>query len=152
MFEEAPVGESQSFGSVYVQIQILQGQVRTLRDPVETKYGKRIDGNSVVIPWMVMHAAGILNIFRRGMDGRTAYQRVKGRQVQKDTVEFGECVWYLKPRSVGKNKADVRWEDGVWLGVRDKSGEMCIGTDKGVIKVCSVRWKGSTRERWDASC
>ena len=41
--EESPVGEAQSLGSVSIQVQIVQGQVRTLRDALETRYGKRID-------------------------------------------------------------------------------------------------------------
>jgi len=44
----------------------------------------------------------------------------------------------------------VRWAEGVWLGVRDKSGDMYIGTDIGVIKVRSVRRKGTAQARWDA--
>ena len=97
--EESPVVESQSLGGVNVQISIRQAQVRTLRDAC----GQRMDGHSAAVPWMVQHAAGILNRYRVGRDGRTAYQRVKGRRFQKDTVEFGECVWYLKPKSVGRN-------------------------------------------------
>jgi len=46
----------------------------------------------------------------------------------------------------------MRWEEGVWLGVRDKSGEMYIGTEHGAIKVRSVRRKGTAQERWDESC
>ena len=147
--EESPVGESPSLGSVNIHISILQGQIRTLRDAVETKYRKRMHGGNPAIPWMVQHAAGILNRYRLGSDGKTAYQRVKGRKFQRDVVEFGECVWYLKPKSVGRNKAEMRWEEGVWLGVRDKSGEMYIGTDTGVIKVRSVRRKGTAQARWD---
>ena len=33
--------------------------------------------------------------------------------------------------------------------VRDKSGEIYIGTDTGVIKVRSVRRKGTAQARWD---
>jgi len=34
VFEESPVGESKSLGSLNVQIQVIQGQVRTLRDAI----------------------------------------------------------------------------------------------------------------------
>ena len=63
-------------------------------------------------------------IFREsvGNDGFTAYKRVKGKEFKKELVKFGEGVWYLKPKSKGKNKAECRWEDGVYLGVRDESG------------------------------
>ena len=34
VFEESPVGESKSLGSINVPIQVVQGQVRTLRDAI----------------------------------------------------------------------------------------------------------------------
>ena len=49
----------------------------------------------------------------------------------------------LKPKSHGKYKADVRWESGVWLGIRDKSSEGFIGTERRAIKVRTVRRKGT---------
>ena len=42
-----------------------------------------------------------------------------------------------------------RWASGIWLGIREESGEAIIGTNKGVIKVRTVRRKGSEAERWD---
>ena len=135
-------------GSANVQIRIVQGQIRTLRDAVETKYGKRMDGHNAAIPWMVQRAAGILNRYRVGRDGRAAYHIVKGRRLQRDTVEFGECVWYLKPKSAARNKADMRCEEGIWLGIKDKSGDMYFGTELGVINVRSKRRKrGTPQER-----
>ncbi len=50
-------------------------------------------------------------------------------------MEFGECVWYYKPGIAGKSKLESRYETGVWLGFRDRSGESYIGTNKGVLKV-----------------
>ena len=42
-----------------------------------------------------------------------------------------------------------RWESGIWLGVRDESGEVIIGTDHGVCNCRTVRRKGTEEERWD---
>eukprot|EP00969_Alexandrium_andersonii_P360287 15454993-Alexandrium_andersonii.AAC.1 len=47
------------------------------------------------------------------------------------------------------HKADPRWDTGVWLGMRDRTGEYLIGTDRGVIKVSSVRRRGAKEEQWD---
>ena len=82
--EESPVGESQSLGGINVQIPCIQGRVRTLRDALESRYSERLTEGSPIIPWMIMHAAGILNKFRVGSDGHTAYQRVKGRAFVKE--------------------------------------------------------------------
>ena len=56
---------------------------------------------------------------------------------------------YLKPESVGKDKAESRWEDGVYLGVRGESGELIIGTSSGVIKAKTFRRYGRDEDRWN---
>ena len=55
-------------------------------------------------------------------NGKTAYQRVKGRNFTQAMAECGECIWYMKPNSVGQKKAEIRWEEGLWLVLRDRSG------------------------------
>jgi hypothetical protein len=79
--EEFPVGEPKSLGSISVQIQVLQGEARTLRDATEARYKIMMQGDNPMIPWMVLHATGILNRFRVGSDGTTAYQRVNRQEV-----------------------------------------------------------------------
>ena len=64
-------------------------------------------------------------------------------------MEFGACAWYLKSTSVGKNKADLRWEERVWLGTRDRSGEVLVGTSEGIIKVRTVRRNGNEGAKWN---
>jgi hypothetical protein len=55
---------------------------------------------------------------------------------------------YIRAESVGKDKYNSRWEEGVFIGVREESGEIIIGTEKGVIKARAFRRKGSEKERW----
>ena len=62
------------------------------------------------------------------------YERMQGKQLKREVVEFGECVWYYKPGTKGKNKMEPRWESGIRLGIRDESGEIAIVTEGGVLK------------------
>ena len=48
--EESPVGESKLFGGINVQIQVVQGMARTLRDALESRYGSILDCESPLIP------------------------------------------------------------------------------------------------------
>ena len=66
-------------------------------------------------------------------------------------AECAECVWYLKPISAGECKADTDWEEGVWFGIRGRSGEVLVGTDEGVIKVRTVRRRGNENENKNKS-
>ena len=42
---------------------------------------------------------------------------------------------------------DVRWDDGIFLGIREESNELIVGTDKGVIKVATYR-RRPEEDRW----
>ena len=48
-----------------------------------------------------------------------------------------------------EHKLASRWATAIWLGVREESGEIIVGTNEGVIKVRTVRRKGSEEERWN---
>ena len=45
----------------------------------------------------------------------------------------------MRPNSKGKDKFEVRWDNGIWFGVADPTGEAIIATKDGVIKVRDVR-------------
>ncbi len=49
-------------------------------------------------------------------------------------AEFGECAMCLRAVSAGKNKLDVRWMDGAWLGVKLESWESIVGAADGVVR------------------
>ncbi len=62
---------------------------------------------------------------------------------------FGECIFYLKPKSKGKDKADCRCGYGIWLGIREESGEHIVGTKYGMLKVRAVRARRSRDKIWN---
>ena len=85
-----------------------------------------IEDNHLAVLWLVPHSAATLNRYVVGTDGKTARQRLRGRGFRTPVAEFGECVWYLRPKSAGKDKLNTRWGEGVWLGVKEESGETLI--------------------------
>ena len=46
-----------------------------------------------VVPWMVEYAAHLLNRFEVVHDGRTAYERLKGKRAKCLSVDFGEGTY-----------------------------------------------------------
>ena len=78
------------------------------------------------------------------------YQRLRGEKLHPDLIEFGECVHYLPLSHLELGKAEARWKDGVFLGIRLESGEKLIGTPEGVFKVRSLRRRIES-ERQDAA-
>ncbi len=43
-----------------------------MRDGLETKYGKKIDGTHMIVPWVIMHAGSTLNRYKVGEVERQA--------------------------------------------------------------------------------
>ena len=149
--EESPAYEHRANGEVERAIQTVQGQIRALKSALESRYGKEISAGSCMLPWMVRHAGNLINRYHKGQDGMTAYRRLKGKDFKRDVAEFGEGVWYMKVDNVGKNKMDSRWEEGIWLGIYEVSGEHIIGTPDGCLKTKDIRRKPeSDRWKWES--
>jgi len=60
-----------------------------------------------------MHASDIYNKFHVGADGKTPYERWKGKIWNKETVELGELVHYKFPKKSPRGKLDDRWAEGI---------------------------------------
>jgi hypothetical protein len=149
VIEESPVGESQSNGDVENAIKEVQGHFRTVKAQVQARYNTIISEAHPILTWLVTHVSRTIYRYKIGPDGKTPRQRVKGKLFSKHLVEFGETVWYLKPKSKMSGKYDSRWSTGIWLGIREESGEVIIGTDEGVIKCRTIRRKSSDAERYN---
>ena len=84
-----------------------------------------------------------------GKDGRVPYQRLRGRKLHPELIEFGKCVYCLPLNHLEIGKAEARWKDGVFLGIRLESGEKLVGTPEREFRVRSLRRKLES-ERWDS--
>jgi thiol-disulfide isomerase/thioredoxin len=89
MPEESPVGEHQSNGEVERANQTLQGQFRSMKLALESRYGRVIRSDHSIFPWLVMYAGVLINICKIGPDGRTPYERRKGKRFNQTLPEFG---------------------------------------------------------------
>jgi hypothetical protein len=147
--ELAPTGDSQSNGEIEVTVQVVEGQVRTMKCHLEHRLQQEIPTEHPVLPWLVRHASATISRYQRGRDGMTAYRRLKGREFAKSVTEFGECVWYMRNKTSRRGKLESRWESGVFLGIREESNEILVGTPKGVLKARTFRRKGSDEDRWN---
>ncbi len=128
VLEESPVGDHQANGEIEMANQQVQGQLRIMKSGFESRIITTLEGTHPLTPSLLIHASDTLNRYVKGECGRTAYQKVKGRAFRTPVSEWGECVLYCRLNSVGENKSEPRWKEGVWLGVKDTTGEAIIGT------------------------
>ena len=78
-----------------------------------------------------------------GRDGKTPYERARGKKSKLLGLEFGEVLNFRRTRVPGKlAKLDMVWEDGVFLGYRANS-ETVVGTADGVFRTRTVQRKSA---------
>ena len=142
--EASPVGSSGSNARVERATQSVQDQVRVMRVALQGRWKVDVSHRHAVFPWMLEYAAHLLNRYEVGRDGRTAYERLKAKKTKPLGMEFGE------PDQLGAVLLGswTRWDHGVFLGVKGKTGEIVIGARSGIFKARTVR-RRSTEDRWN---
>ena len=92
----------------------------------------------------------VVSRYSGGKDGRSPYDRQKGRRCDMEVVPFGEVVLHRLPEvATDRPQAlEDRWVKGVWLGHAMSSNTSLVDTDKGVIKALAIR-RLSENEQWD---
>ena len=115
----APNYSSNSQGSVDRFHRTLFGQVKALREQLQSVCKVTVNNNHPLLPWMVRHAAWILNRYLVHSDGLTSYQRRWERSYKHAICEFGERILYRTPAK-RLPKGDLALQKGVWLGCRQR--------------------------------
>ena len=82
-------------------------------------------------------------------DGKTAYERLRGKKSKVLGLEFGEKVLWRRAISSTQraNKLDTVWMEGVCLGHKTISGETIVGAREGVFKTRTVK-RVPLEDRW----
>ena len=103
--------------------------------------GVDIHTTHALVPWLVRHIGWILCVYRVRSDGRTGYERLKGRPYGGRIAAFGECLWYRTPDAFRLSSLDARWTTAIWLGKSWKTNEHIIAVGNDVRLARSVRRK-----------
>ena len=77
---EPPVGEHQANGGVERAIQDVQAQIRTMRMALQSRYKCKLRSDHAIMHWLVNHAGKLISLCRVKDDGRTAYEKRKGKR------------------------------------------------------------------------
>ena len=114
--------------------------------------GKRIEVGGVLFSWLIPYVTEIMNKFKVGSDGRTAYERITGHKCRHIGVGFGECVnFMLETDQWNRHKADSELMSGVFLGYVWRTTEYIVGTKDGIFKCRTVRRK-NVENAYDPNC
>ena len=111
----------------------------------------KIDATHTIWPWIAEHAGFLLTRFEVGRDGKTAYERLKGKSAKVQGMSFAGRIWWKRKRAGGPlGKLTCMWEDGVYLNVKATTAEVIVGNRNGVWLTRTVR-RTPAEERWDRS-
>ena len=70
-----------------------------------------------LVTWLVEYVPDIATKHLVGKDGRTSYERLFGKPLREEALEFGEKVMWRHQREKDYSVTiDPRWSCGVWLG------------------------------------
>ena len=123
----------------------IDGRYQAELQQVEEKF--KVAATSPVFTWMVRHASWLLTRYLVKSDGRTSYERLRGKPYRGEIAEAMEHVFYLNPLQK-VNKLDDKGDMGIWLGKSLGSDEHLIGTTSGIRRCRSV-WRKPDKKRWN---
>ena len=129
--EESALYDSQSNGLAESAVKDAKDAVRTNLACLVRRFGQEFPGGHPVLSWLVKYSVAMVNRYRRGPDGKTAYELRKGRKFARALPHFAEKILFMIS-GVTKSVArfEPRWEDGIFLGVSDQSDELYVGIER----------------------
>ena len=146
--EHSPVRSSGSNGIIERAIKEVESRVRCMKSALDERIGGDLSAKSNVLPWMVEFASVLINRYLVGRDGKTAYERAKGKSSKMLGFEFAERVHFRRAPTPGRlGKLDTLWHHGVFVGYRSISGEYMVVTEEGAYKTRTMR-RMPFEERW----
>ena len=150
--EASAVDGHESNGTMERAVQAIGGSVRTLKVATEQSCNISIGAESPALLWMIEYASAVLNRFEVGACGNTPYGRLRGKPFRMKLPSFGESVYSKPLRQSGSklNKLDPKFREGVYLGVREGTNEMIVGTPEGIGRTSDIRRKPPS-QRFDGA-
>ena len=150
--EQSPVGSKGSNGVVERAVQSVEQYLRTLKSALDERLGVRIATQHPILTWLCEYASTMMNRLEVSADGKTAYERCKGKKAEVLGLEFGEKVlWKYSAKGPKMEKLNARWGYGLFVGVRTRSNELVIVDQetKEIKYVRTVR-RVPEEQRWSA--
>ena len=100
--------------------------------------------------WITEYSSYLMNQMEVGHDGKTAYERCKGKSAKVNGIKFGEGIlWKKQPQGGGLGNLQSMWNDGIFLGIKGTTGEFIIGDRLGIKRTRTIQRK-PFEKRWDA--
>ena len=112
-----PPYDSHSNGAIESGVKTFQGLLRMHLLTLEQKAEMHVPTAHPLMRLLIEHVTDITTKYLGGSDGKTAYNRLYGKLVHEEQLEFGENILYrVRPSKDQTVLLDPRWRPGIWLG------------------------------------
>ena len=118
---------------------------------MEAKLGHELDVRERIIAFLPEYAAYLLNRFKKGEDGKVAYERLRGKKPFVYGLEFGEKCFYQLKGGSKMAKMRPRYGEGIFVGVRRHSNQLMICTLSGIVLARDAK-RMPFEDRWVEDC
>ena len=92
MVEKIPKYSHQSNGAVENAVRRIESLTRTYVCVLQEKVGYKVDSKSIVLPWLVRHAAYVLSRFVKREGGRSAWACLRSKECDSPLAQVGETA------------------------------------------------------------
>ena len=143
-------GESQSNGVIEAGVKTFKGLLRVHLIALERKVDVHVPTAHPLMKWILELATDITAKYLMGSDDKTGHNRLVGKQVHEEQLEFEEKT--LCKCRTAQNQGVVlepRWASGFWLGKsRGSNLRRVLVNPRRVIEVRGIQ-RVPKIERWD---
>ena len=147
--ENSAVNDHRQNGLAENGVRNAQAQIRTMKCGLDRKLNKQVPAKTAILYWLILHAGTVICRYQIGKDGKTPYQRIRGKRCRGPALQFGEICFYRPTSTSDKhmNKMEKRWREGVFIGVESKSSELIMAHCDGAETARCIKRKPENK-RW----
>ena len=97
---------------------------------------ERYESRHPLIPWLIKHAAAVMNYGQVGEDGKVPWERLRGKKLQQLLIPIGELVMF--DTGEASSRREGRWPEGIFLGISDRN-HYYLGIEGKIVTSRSLR-------------
>ena len=131
--EESVADRPQTNGAAERAVRTFKEQWRTMRLALEDKIQMQLPATHALQTWLVEYVSAILRRVKVGLDGRTPYERLRGRRSHRALPVFGESIYYKPLRDAVEGEM-AKFHPAIFVGVRERSDEIIVIEDGRAIR------------------
>ena len=120
-----------------------------MKAQVEGEAGIGVEQLEDFMSWLVRGSAEFVTRCSSGNDGKPANERSNGTPGNKPMAQFGASVLQLPldAQNIDDHKIEPRMRPGVCLGFIDRTEEVIVGAENGVVR-CRVVKRRPEGQQW----